>query len=92
MIAATTPSGWRRVNASTLVETFGVIMPARWTGSPQANSIVSRPRVTSDRASGKVLPWSRATSAASSSRCRYISSRKTKKIWLREMSGMSRQG
>ena len=36
VIAATTPSGWRSVNASTFELTFGVIMPARWTGRPHA--------------------------------------------------------
>ncbi len=66
-------------------------MPARWTGRPQANSTVSMPRVTSANASGKVLPWSRVMSAASSLRCCHISSRKAKKSWLRAMSGMSRQ-
>ena len=34
VIAAVTPSGWRRVKASTFVATLGVIMPARWTGRP----------------------------------------------------------
>ena len=52
VIAATTPSGPRRVKASTLVATLGVIIPARWTGRPQANSTVSMPRRTSAKASG----------------------------------------
>ncbi len=52
VIAATTPSGPRRVKASTLVATLGVIIPARWTGRPAAYSTVSRPRITSAKASG----------------------------------------
>ena len=91
VIAATTPSGWRSVTASTPVATLGVFMPARWTGRPHAYSTVSMPRVTPTRASGKVLPWSRVTSAASSSRCFQASSRKAKNTWLRTMSGRSRQ-
>jgi len=79
------------VNASTLDDTLGVIMPARWTGRPHAKSIVSMPRMTSARASGKVLPWSRVISAASSSRCSNMRPRKAKKMLLRAMSGMSRQ-
>ena len=47
--------------------------------------------MTSARASGKVLPWSRVMRAASSSRCRQTSSRKAKKTWLRAISGVSRQ-
>ena len=74
-----------------MVATFGVLRPASWTGRPQANSTVSSPRMTSPSASGKVLPWSRVMSAASSSRCRQTSSRKAKKTWLRAMSGVSRQ-
>jgi hypothetical protein len=91
VIAAVTPSGPRSVKASTFVATFGVFIPARWTGRPQANSTVSMPRVTSANASGNVLPWSRVMSAAISSRCRHMSSRKAKNSWLRAMSGMSRQ-
>ena len=91
VIAATTPSGARSVNASTLFDTLGVIMPARWTGRPHAKSMVSMPRRTSARASGKVLPWSRVMSAASSSRCSYMRLRNAKKMLLRAMSGMSRQ-
>ena len=79
------------MNASTLVETLGVIMPAMWTGRPHAKSIVSMPRRISARASGKVLPWSRVMSAASSSRCWYMRFRNAKKMLLRAMSGMSRQ-
>ncbi len=75
VMPAATPSGWRSVWASTLVETFGVFMPARWVGRPQANSTVSSPRRTSASASGKVLPWSRVMRAAISSRWRYASSR-----------------
>ncbi len=91
VIPAVTPSGARRVKASTPVATLGVIIPASWTGRPQANSTVSIPRVTSAKASGKVLPWSRVMRAASSSRCCHISSRKAKKTWLRAMRGVSRQ-
>jgi alkylated DNA nucleotide flippase Atl1 len=90
-MAAVTPSGCRSVYASTLVETLGVFRPARCTGSPQANSTVSRPRITSARASGNVLPWSRVMRAASSSRWAKSSSRNRKKTWLRAMSGVSRQ-
>ena len=91
VIAATTPSGWRSVTASTPDATFGVFIPARWTGRPQAYSTVSMPRVTPTNASAKVLPWSRVMSAASSSRCFQASSRKANRTWLRAMSGMSRQ-
>ncbi len=78
------------MNVSTLVETFGVIIPDRWTGSPQAKSIVSMPRRTSARASGNVLPWSRVMRRASSSRFSNMSCRNWKKMLLRAMSGMSR--
>ena len=91
VIAATTPSGPRNVNASTLVETLGVIMPAMWTGRPHAKSMVSMPRRVSARASGKVLPWSRVMRRASSSRFSYMRFRNWKKMLLRAMSGMSRQ-
>ncbi len=51
VIAATTPSGWRSVTASTPEATLGVFMPAMWTGRPQAYSTVSIPRVTPTNAS-----------------------------------------
>ena len=47
--------------------------------------------MTSAKASGYVLPWSRVMRAASSSRWRKSCSRKAKKTSLRAMSGMSRQ-
>ena len=47
--------------------------------------------MTSARASGKVLPWSRVMSARQLLAVRQSSSRKRKKTWLRAMSGMSRQ-
>ncbi len=91
VMAAVTPSGPRRVKASTPVATLGVFTPPRWSGRPHANSTVSIPRVTSANASGKVLPWSRVMSAAISSRCRHMSSRKAKKTSLRAIRGRSRQ-
>jgi hypothetical protein len=58
---------------------------------PQANSTVSRPRLTSPSASDKTLPCSEVTMAASSLRWALTSSRKRKRISVRFASGVARQ-
>ena len=75
VMPATTPSGMRIECESTPPETCGVFSPLSRCPSPQANSITSRPRVTSPRASASTLPCSRVISAASSSLWELTSSR-----------------
>ena len=58
-------------------------------GMPQANSTISMPRCTLARASAAVLPCSRVTSAASSSKCLPISSRKRNMTRARSTTGVS---
>ena len=75
VMPATTPSGMRIECESTPPETCGVFSPLSRCPSPQANSITSRPRVTSPRASASTLPDSRVISAANSSLWELTSSR-----------------
>ena len=75
VIPATTPSGWRKVQLSILVETWSVKSPFRSCGMPQANSMMSMPRSTSPRASEKTLPCSLVIARARSSLCALISPR-----------------
>ena len=58
---------------------------------PQANSTISMPRCISARASASVLPCSRVTSAASSSKCACSSSRKRNITRARSTAGVSLQ-
>ena len=75
VIPATTPSGWRRVCASTPVETFWEKPPLRSWVMEVANSRVSRPRAISPFASPRVLPCSRVMTSAISSVAAITSSR-----------------
>ena len=75
VIPATTPSGWRRVWASTPVETFWEKPPLRSWVMEVANSRVSRPRAISPFASPTVLPCSREITTAISSVFSIISCR-----------------
>src|SRR3954468_16618585 len=51
VMPATTPSGWRIEYESTSVETFSEYSPFARSAIPHANSITSRPRLTSPSAS-----------------------------------------
>ena len=55
VIPAQTPSGWRKENRSTPVETWSENSPLSSVGMPQANSMTSRPRCTSPAASDEHL-------------------------------------
>ena len=57
-IAANTPIGWRTVSQSTLRATFSRLRPCIVVGMAHAHSIISIARLTSARASGRVLPIS----------------------------------
>ena len=81
VMPATTPTGWRIEYTSMPVEACSENSPLRSCGMPQANSITSRPRVTSPIASDSTLPCSATSSFAisclfscTSSRIRNISS------------------
>ncbi len=66
VIPAQTPSGWRKENRSTPVETWSENSPLSSVGMPQANSMTSRPRCTSPAASDSTLPCSSEMISASS--------------------------
>ncbi len=67
VMPATTPTGWRIEYTSTPVETCSENSPLSSVGIPHANSITSRPRVTSPIASESTLPCSATRSLAISS-------------------------
>ena len=90
VIPTATPSGWRMVYMSTPEETFSENSPFNRCGMLVANSITSSPRLTSPRASGRVLPCSAVSSLARSSWCRSTSSLKAKRIFCRLLSEVSR--
>ena len=69
VMPATTPSGWRMEYRSMPGPPSLVNSPFSSEGAPMQTSITSRPRCTSPRASGSVLPCSRLTSSANSSIC-----------------------
>ena len=58
VIPATTPRGWRMEYTSTPVDACSLYSPLRRWGTPQANSMFSRARATSPRASAVTLPCS----------------------------------
>ena len=68
VMPATTPSGWRMEYTSTPVEACSVCSPFNNCPTPQANSMFSRPRLTSPAASASTLPCSAVSSRAMSSR------------------------
>ncbi len=84
-----TPTGWRLVSQSTFVAMLSSSWPMIRLGMPQANSTISMPRCTLARASAAVLPCSRVTRAASSSKCLTISSRKRNMTLARSTTGVS---
>ena len=67
VIPATTPTGWRIEYTSTPVDACSENSPFNSVGIPQANSITSRPRVTSPIASDSTLPCSATRIRAMSS-------------------------
>ena len=58
VMPAQTPSGWRKENESTSVETWSEYSPLVSCAMPHANSTTSMPRMTSPLASSKILPCS----------------------------------
>ena len=83
VMPATTPSGWRRVCTSTPVEASALNSLLDAWLIPQTNSIVSRPRAISPRASSTVLPCSLEITSASSCSCVTMSSRMRNRIMVR---------
>ena len=67
VIAAVTPSGWRRECMSIPRATLSLNSPLMRCGMPVANSTTSSPRCSSPRASATTLPCSRLIRCASSS-------------------------
>lgn len=90
-ITALTPSGCRIEYTSTLVETPSLNPPLSRCGIPQANSITSRPRVTSPSASDSTLPCSAVISCAIRSLSRFTSSRYANRTWARLVSDVCAQ-
>ena len=78
-----TPSGWRNEKTSTPVETWSEKSPLSSVGMPQANSITSRPRCTSPRASETTLPCSSEIASASRWMLALTSSRKVNSTLVR---------
>ena len=91
LMMATGPSGWRRLNTSTPVETCSLCSPLARCGAPRANSTTSWPRVTSPSASESTLPCSSVMMAASSGLRALSNSRNLKRICWRFAQDMSRQ-
>ena len=91
VIPATTPSGCRIESQSMPRATFSADSPIRRLGAPQANSMFSRPRRTSPRASPSVLPCSVVTLRASSSKWSSRSTLSRKRIRARSTGGVSIQ-
>ncbi len=90
VMPATTPRGWRIEYTSTPVAACSVKPPfSRW-GTPQANSMFSRPRATSPMASDRTLPCSLVSRAAMSARCSSTRSRKWNMTSDRRDSGVDR--
>ena len=89
VIPAQTPSGWRKDQASTVVETWSEYSPFSSCGMPQANSTTSSPRETSPFASSSTLPCSEETIRASSSTFAFSSSRKANMTLARRLSEAS---
>src|ERR1051325_3541185 len=83
VMPATTPSGWRIEYESTSVDTFSEYSPLARSAMPHANSITSRPRLTSPSASAVTLPCSSVSSLAMSALCLSTSSRNANKIFVR---------
>ena len=91
VMPATTPRGWRMEYTSTPVEACSLYPPFRRLGMPQANSMFSRPRATSPRASPSTLPCSDVSSDAISLRLASTSSRRWNITSLRRDSDVERQ-
>src|SRR3954463_8230826 len=91
VMPATTPSGWRIEYESTSVETFSEYSPLARSAMPHANSMTSRPRLTSPSASPVTLPCSRVRIRAMS--CWYLSTswRYANRILVRRASDTERQ-
>ena len=87
-----TPTGCRLVSQSTCGARFSRDWPISKLGMPQANSTISMPRCISARASESVLPCSRVTSAASSSKCSCSNCRKRNITRARSTAGVSLHG
>ncbi len=90
-MAAHTPTGWRTVSASTLRATSSSTRPCIVVGIAQAHSTISIMRPTSARASSSVLPISRVTERASSSRRASRPSRRANRRRPRSMTLTARQ-
>ena len=91
VMPATTPSGWRMDQVSMPVPTCSVNSPLRSCGMPVANSMFSRPRMTSPLASEKTLPCSRLRRAATSSMRDSKMSRRRKRTRARRSGGCADQ-
>src|SRR3954470_21797767 len=83
VIPATTPSGWRIEYESTSVDTFSEYSPLARSAMPHANSMTSRPRLTSPSASPVTLPCSSVSSRAMSCWCLSTSWRNANRILVR---------
>mmetsp|Transcript_36599 Transcript_36599/g.84900 ORF Transcript_36599/g.84900 Transcript_36599/m.84900 type:complete len:232 (-) Transcript_36599:1498-2193(-) len=93
VMPATTPSGWRMLQASMPRAICSVYSPLSSCGMPVANSTTSMPRATSPSASGTVLPCSRTMASASCSlrscsRVRNLNSTRARAsggVWLQDL-------
>src|SRR4051795_12175641 len=85
VMPATTPSGSRKENVSTSVDTWSEKSPLSRLGIPHANSTTSRPRCTSPSASERTLPCSSVISSAISPACALRSSRKLNITFVRRL-------
>src|SRR3954468_3360701 len=83
VIPTQTPSGWRKEKRSTPVETWSENSPLSRVGTPQANSMTSRPRCTSPAASESTLPCSSEMISASCMVRALTSSRNAKSTLVR---------
>ncbi|MCY1413796.1 hypothetical protein D9M71_292330 [compost metagenome] len=91
VMPATTPSGWKSLQASMFGPTLRLYSPLRISGAAQAYSTFSIPRLSSPAASSRVLPCSSLISLEMTASFCSSSCLKRNSTWARLAGGVLRQ-
>ncbi|MCY1536809.1 hypothetical protein D9M68_722800 [compost metagenome] len=91
VMPATTPSGWKSLQASMFGPTLRLYSPLRISGAAQAYSTFSMPRLSSPAASSRVLPCSSLISLEMAASFCSSSCLKRNSTWARLAGGVLRQ-